>query len=423
MIHQVTGSPIRLHEDSALQPVIDGLKFFQQLRHHRPTVLFVFNLKVQRVALFSDPVFGRLVLPPNLRPPFYSRFIFIERFEFLGVAKNLIDHSKHVRARAPRFVERINFKLIPGPLVVFFLHTVEQPGIAAAPLVNGLLLIADAKERALTAWILHHLVDEIFHRPPLYGAGVLKFIEQPVVKLAVQAVLKIEPIRGLASEQHTAITRREQQRQVAKHQTPGTAHLHVVTLLVRRQQAMNPSCALQFFFKFPGDAVAQNAPQFSAEILRHRIGFFSVFKFPFAPLQVSQSLHRLHDQLRCFLEKPLARRPLLQVIGEGIPVAMHLVGEGRMLIDVPAPVAHQVRQLCLLPHPRVAAGPDAGGVAPAVGTGHSQQQLVAILQMLHERADEIPVVFARRSKLVRLDQFILICFFYLPVRQQLLEHS
>ena len=98
-------------------------------------------------------------------------------------------------------------------------------------MVNGLLLVADAKERALTAWILHHLVDEIGHRPPLDGAGVLKFIQQPVVKLAVEAVLKIEPIRGLAAEQNPAITGREQQRQVAKHQTPGSAHLYVITLL------------------------------------------------------------------------------------------------------------------------------------------------------------------------------------------------
>ena len=30
-------------------------------------------------------------------------------------------------------------------------------------MVNGLLLVADAKERALTAWILHHLVDEKVH--------------------------------------------------------------------------------------------------------------------------------------------------------------------------------------------------------------------------------------------------------------------
>ena len=43
--------------------------------------------------------------------------------------------------------------------------------------------------------------------------------------------------------------------------------------------------------------------------------------------------------------------------------------------------------------------------------------------MFHERADEIPVVFARRGKLVGLDQFILICFFYLSVRQQLLEYG
>ena len=159
MIHQITGSPIRLHKNSTLQPIIDWLKFFQQLRHHWPAVFFVINLKVQRVALFSDPVFGRLVLTPNLRPPFCSRFVFIERFEFLGITKNLINHFKYVRTRTPRFVERINFKLIPGPLIVFPLHTVEQPGIATTPLVNGLLLITDTKECALTAGILHHLVD------------------------------------------------------------------------------------------------------------------------------------------------------------------------------------------------------------------------------------------------------------------------
>ena len=65
----------------------------------------------------------------------------------------------------------------------------EQPVVAAAPAVNGLLGVAHVEERAVR--ILDDFVDQITDRGPLHVAGVLELIEQPVVQVAVEPVVDV----------------------------------------------------------------------------------------------------------------------------------------------------------------------------------------------------------------------------------------
>ena len=94
------------------------------------------------------------------------------------------------------------------------------------------------KKGSLAAGILHHLVDEIGHRAPLDIAGILKFIEQPVVERAIESVSD-QSIRAVTTKQH-ALNRCQQHRQIAKHQPTGPANPEVVLFFECIQQPVNP---------------------------------------------------------------------------------------------------------------------------------------------------------------------------------------
>ena len=119
---------------------------------------------------------------------------------------------------------------------------------------------------------------------PLNIAGVLKLIEQPVIKCAVETVLEIQPVRPITAEQHTPLGRGEQNRQIAKHQPTGPAHPEVVLFFERVQQPVNPLRAGKPQLQFPGNAVAQDTLQFVAKFYRglnHTLGV-PEFELPLA---------------------------------------------------------------------------------------------------------------------------------------------
>ena len=66
---------------------------------------------------------------------------------------------------------------------VMLLHLPEQPRITTAPAVDGLFHIAHAEKG--TVRILHRFIHQILHHTPLRSAGILKFIQQPMIKRAV----------------------------------------------------------------------------------------------------------------------------------------------------------------------------------------------------------------------------------------------
>jgi hypothetical protein len=56
------------------------------------------------------------------------------------------------------------------------------------------------------------LVEEILHHAPLYRAGILKFIEQPVVERTVEAVLNVDLVRSIAAQHRLAFAGCKQHR-------------------------------------------------------------------------------------------------------------------------------------------------------------------------------------------------------------------
>ena len=96
--------------------------------------------------------------------------------------------------------------MIPG------LDALEKRRITASPLVDRLLGVSDAKERSLSLRILYHFIDEVLHHAPLHSAGVLKFIEQPVVERAVESVFDVELIWANTTQHRLAFARCKQHR-------------------------------------------------------------------------------------------------------------------------------------------------------------------------------------------------------------------
>ena len=94
-------------------------------------------------------------------------------------------------------------------------NLIEQPGVATAPAVYGLLGVTNVEETALPAAVLQYLVGQVAQHFPLQIAGVLELVEQPVVELAVEPVIDVEPRlgRGKAADHRSpagAVARGEQ---------------------------------------------------------------------------------------------------------------------------------------------------------------------------------------------------------------------
>ena len=122
---------------------------------------------------------------PNRAPSEGGGFVFIKLPQHRFIAKDSIYEFQNIWARTPRFIKRCGGELIVCSLVILLLHTIKQARVATAPLVEGLLRVTHAEKTALAAGILHHCINEIGHCAPLNAAGVLKLIEQPMVKRAV----------------------------------------------------------------------------------------------------------------------------------------------------------------------------------------------------------------------------------------------
>ena len=81
--------------------------------------------------------------------------------------------------------------------VVVLLDLVEEAVVAPAPEVEALLGVAYVEEGTLTGIVLHDLVDEVLQDCPLGTAGVLEFVEEPMVETAVEAELEEEARGGI----------------------------------------------------------------------------------------------------------------------------------------------------------------------------------------------------------------------------------
>ncbi len=119
--------------------------------------------------------------------------------------------------------------------VVVLLDFVEEAVVAPAPEVEALLGVAHVEEGTLTGLVLHDFVDEVLHDRPLGSAGVLKFVEEPMVKTAVETELKEEARGGIGGGEEGACfvgAGAEEAGEVGKTEAPRAADDAVVVLMV-----------------------------------------------------------------------------------------------------------------------------------------------------------------------------------------------
>ena len=103
-----------------------------------------------------------------------------------------------------------------GAMPVMRLHSPEQMRIAAAPAIDGLLHIAHAEKGTIR--ILYRFIQQILHHAPLRRAGILKFIQQPMIKRPIEPVLQRQSIRTDSAHDRAAFLWRQQHRQVREGQ-------------------------------------------------------------------------------------------------------------------------------------------------------------------------------------------------------------
>ena len=102
-----------------------------------------------------------------------------------------VDGVENDGAGAPGFDQRrghLDGGRFPGA-VVLGEDAAEDARVAAAPLVDGLLGVADVEQRAVAVGILDDFVEEVFDDRPLDEGRVLEFIEEPMEEAGVEAAI------------------------------------------------------------------------------------------------------------------------------------------------------------------------------------------------------------------------------------------
>ena len=262
------------------------------MSNQRPALLPGLDSDVHSVPVFIGPWPGGLMIFPGCGPAVGCRLVFIELLQHRRGAENGVDQVQHRPTGAPRYIQRNGVKLPRGTGLVPGLDAVEKRRITASPLVYRLLGVSDAKERSLSLRILHHLINEILHHAPLHRAGVLKFIEQPVVERAVESVFDVELIWATSTQYRLAFVRRKQHRQIGKRQPPRSTHLGVVHFLICRKQTMNAFRAGESRFQFPRHAMPENPREFPAKRFCGVIDFPVKGQFPISVLHFIQPCNR-----------------------------------------------------------------------------------------------------------------------------------
>ena len=214
---------------------------------------------------------------------------------------------------------------------------------------------------------------------PLHRAGVLKFIQQPMVKRSIKAILKVELP---TSQGGSTLARGKQYRQIRKSQPTHPAHLRVIALFKRPKQPMDALCTRKLYGEFLSHAMAQNTRKFLAEFRGGAISLTAIDKFPFTAFHRLEVFHGQPHQRWGSGEKIFSGSPGCKVVGHSPPVILQ--GRSKTLIgfQVRSPVGDHVRQRYLLLSPWVAGRPNQRRISPSIGIRHAQEQLMAALEML-----------------------------------------
>ena len=153
------------------------------------------------------------------------------------VAKHIVYGFEDVWAGTPGADQR--FGLLDGDVarpVVLGEDAPEQARVAAAPLVDGLLDVADVEQRAVAVGILDDLVEEVFDDGPLDEGGVLEFVEQPVQIAGVETAFQ----QGAPAGGDRPGGGREQLGNVVEGELAGAGDVRAVLAAVGGEEAMEP---------------------------------------------------------------------------------------------------------------------------------------------------------------------------------------
>ncbi len=117
---------------------------------------------------------------------------------------------------------------------------VEETVVAVAPEVEALLRVADVEKGAAAGGVLDDFVDQVGDDLPLRAAGVLEFVEEPVVVLPVEA--EVHELAGLgidALQGRAGTGRGEQVGEIGEGEAAGTPDELIVAFVVGLQDAVD----------------------------------------------------------------------------------------------------------------------------------------------------------------------------------------
>ena len=257
---------IAAHQHCDFQPARQCLGLLQNLQRLRKAPGLVIRMTQFRPApelwLRAD------MCPPLARPRCSCRRRHAHR-QRCGVTKYPIHHRDH---RRPRAIRCIQPSFVDGPGcrgVVAIENFAKQPRIPAPPRKNRLLHIAHIEQTAPPFRVLHRLVDQILQYTPLRVTRVLKFVQQPVVKLRVEPPVDQQPrVAPDSARQHRHLpvgAGQQQTQHIRKRQPPRAPHRLVIIDLVAAQDGKQAARPLQtppeFGTRDPGDQVNQRGPR------------------------------------------------------------------------------------------------------------------------------------------------------------------
>ena len=230
---------------------------------------------------------------PNFVPPTDPRAEFVVLGEYARIAKYGVNQRQNFRTGAPRLIQRTNAELFGRAGLVTGFQPIEQRRIAASPLINRLLGITHAKQRSLPLRILHHFVNQVFENAPLHPACVLKFIQQPMVELAVETILDVQPDWPTTSEARPILPRSQQHREIRKCQSACAPDLFVIMALKQVEQTVDSFCPHELEFQLTSNEMAQHLGQETGEQVANLVRFFVVTKLPATIAQSCQTIQCL----------------------------------------------------------------------------------------------------------------------------------
>ena len=189
---------------------------------------------------------GRFVGLPVGRPavgdfiPVAGQCVGVRQRHGRQVAKDSVDGLQHEGAGAPRLDQRpgIFDGGVPRPVVLVD-NPLEQAWVAAAPFVNSLFGVADVEQGAVGVRVLKDFIEKVFDDRPLDERGVLKFVEEPVAKVGVEAAIH----EGATTGGNLAIAGSEKLGEIVETELPGAGHVAAVLAAIGCKQAVQAARA------------------------------------------------------------------------------------------------------------------------------------------------------------------------------------